>query len=113
MLLRQARLRRDVSYPVPGLTREHERRTGRRVPATEIRRAGRIGRYGRQRDDGVLRASDGRALAGVINVLDPDVIVLGGGLSNIERLYDERAALVEWTHFRGRRAVSPTRRARD
>jgi fructokinase len=28
-----------------------------------------------------------RALAGVINVLDPDVIVLGGGLSNVERLY--------------------------
>jgi fructokinase len=29
-----------------------------------------------------------RALAGVINVLDPDVIVLGGGVSNIGRLYD-------------------------
>ena len=28
-----------------------------------------------------------RALAGVINVLDPDVIVLGGGVSNLERLY--------------------------
>ncbi len=28
------------------------------------------------------------ALASVINILDPDVIVLGGGLSNIERLYD-------------------------
>ncbi len=28
-----------------------------------------------------------RALAGVINVLDPDVIVLGGGLSNLARLY--------------------------
>jgi fructokinase len=28
-----------------------------------------------------------RALAGVINIIDPDVIVLGGGLSNIERLY--------------------------
>ncbi len=28
-----------------------------------------------------------RALASVINVLDPDVIVLGGGLSNIPRLY--------------------------
>jgi fructokinase len=28
-----------------------------------------------------------RALASVINVLDPDVIVLGGGLSNIRRLY--------------------------
>ena len=29
-----------------------------------------------------------RALASVINLLDPDVVVLGGGLSNIERLYD-------------------------
>jgi fructokinase len=28
-----------------------------------------------------------RALAHVINLLDPDVVVLGGGLSNIERLY--------------------------
>jgi fructokinase len=29
-----------------------------------------------------------RALAGVINIVDPEVIVLGGGLSNIERLYE-------------------------
>ena len=29
-----------------------------------------------------------RALASVINILDPDVIVLGGGLSNVGRLYD-------------------------
>ena len=29
-----------------------------------------------------------RALAGVINLLDPDVIVLGGGVSNVARLYD-------------------------
>ena len=29
-----------------------------------------------------------RALAHVVNILDPDVIVLGGGLSNISRLYD-------------------------
>jgi len=28
-----------------------------------------------------------RALAHVINILDPDIIVLGGGLSNIKRLY--------------------------
>jgi fructokinase len=28
-----------------------------------------------------------RALAHVINIVDPDVVVLGGGLSNIERLY--------------------------
>ncbi len=29
-----------------------------------------------------------RALATVINLVDPDVIVLGGGLSNVERLYE-------------------------
>jgi fructokinase len=30
----------------------------------------------------------GRALANVVNILDPDVIVLGGGLSNLDALYD-------------------------
>ena len=34
-----------------------------------------------------------RALASVINVLDPGVIVLGGGLSNIARLYDNVPSL--------------------
>jgi fructokinase len=34
-----------------------------------------------------------RALAGVINLLDPDVIVLGGGLSNIDALYGRIPAL--------------------
>ncbi len=29
----------------------------------------------------------GRALAAVVSILDPDVVVLGGGVSNIERLY--------------------------
>jgi fructokinase len=29
-----------------------------------------------------------RALGSVINLLDPDVVVLGGGLSNIDRLYE-------------------------
>lgn len=31
----------------------------------------------------------GRAMATVINILDPDVIILGGGLSNIDQLYTE------------------------
>jgi len=34
-----------------------------------------------------------RAIAAIINVIDPDVIVLGGGLSNITRLYDRVPAL--------------------
>ena len=35
-----------------------------------------------------------RALASIINVLDPDVIVLGGGLSNIRRSVRQRAGAV-------------------
>jgi fructokinase len=38
-----------------------------------------------------------RALASVINILDPDVIVLGGGLSHIESLYTEVPRL--WGEF--------------
>ncbi|HSD97104.1 MAG TPA: ROK family protein [Sulfuricaulis sp.] len=37
----------------------------------------------------------GRALSVVINILDPDVVVLGGGMSNIARLYTEGRARVE------------------
>jgi fructokinase len=37
----------------------------------------------------------GRALASVMNILDPDAVVLGGGLSNIEALYRDLPAMVE------------------
>jgi fructokinase len=37
----------------------------------------------------------GRSLAVIVNVLDPDVIVLGGGLSNVKRLYDTVPPLIE------------------
>ena len=38
-----------------------------------------------------------RSLAAVINLLDPDVIVLGGGMSKLERLYTEVPRL--WTRY--------------
>lgn len=37
----------------------------------------------------------GRGLASIINVLDPDVIVLGGGMSNVKRLYETVPPLIE------------------
>ena len=37
----------------------------------------------------------GRSLAVLVNVLDPDVIVLGGGLSNVARLYENVPRLIE------------------
>ena len=38
-----------------------------------------------------------RALANVINILDPDCIVLGGGLSNYARLYEVIPS--SWGHY--------------
>ncbi len=37
----------------------------------------------------IFWANFGRALANLINVLDPDVVVMGGGVSNIDELYTE------------------------
>ena len=72
----------------PGLSRDFAMHGGGDLPAIEI--AGRAERG----DTAASAALDryerrfAKAIAAVINVVDPDVIVLGGGLSNIERLYD-------------------------
>jgi fructokinase len=72
----------------PSLARDHRKTTGRAMHATEIATAALAG------DAGAAAAFDrylsrlGRALAHVINLLDPDAIVLGGGVSNIAALYD-------------------------
>jgi fructokinase len=72
----------------PGLANDHRRRTGERVSSPEIvRRAG----EGEASAEATLQRYEdrmARALAAVINLLDPDVIVLGGGMSNLDRLYE-------------------------
>ena len=72
----------------PGLSRDYEAHAGARLDASEI---GAAARSGDEQAEGALRRYEdrmARGLASVINVVDPDVIVLGGGMSNIERLYD-------------------------
>ncbi len=51
-----------------------------------------------------------RALAGVVNLLDPEVIVLGGGLSNMAHLYEALPRLMP-RHVFGDVARTPVRRA--
>jgi fructokinase len=71
----------------PGLAADYRRRGGDETTSDEIaRRAGR----GEPLAAHVLRTWVRRlakALASVINVMDPDVIVVGGGLSRLEALY--------------------------
>lgn len=77
----------------PAMAADHARIAGERLAAEEIVARATAGdaacaatleRYERRL---------ARALASVINVLDPDAIVLGGGLSNIPRLYERIPAL--------------------
>lgn len=76
----------------PGLTHDHLAHTGQTLPAKTIAES----------TDPTCQASMtryedrlARALAQVINLIDPEVIVLGGGLSNISRLYQNVPRL--WT----------------
>jgi fructokinase len=72
----------------PGLACDHRRVAGAEFPATDI--ASRAANGDTQCEATLQRYESrlARALAQVINILDPDVIVLGGGLSNIDRLYE-------------------------
>src|SRR5436309_814516 len=58
-----------------------------------------------QSDSGRYHERLGRALGGVINILDPQVIVLGGGMSNIDSLYTEVPRLWERYVFSDRVAT--------
>jgi len=53
----------------------------------------------------------GRALASAVNLLDPDVIVIGGGLSQLDRLYVNLPALME-RHLFGGGMLTPVRKAK-
>jgi fructokinase len=81
----------------PGLARDHQRETGEQIDTHTI--AARAGE-GEARAAATLERYQhrlARALASIINVLDPDVIVVGGGLSNIDRLYTRVPEI--WTDY--------------
>ena len=80
----------EVFLSGPGLSRDYgdgdvtAKEIAARAVGGEALACAALGRY---------EARLARALASVVNILDPDVIVLGGGLSNIDHLYDSVPAL--------------------
>ena len=67
---------------------DYERETGVRKTGAEIAEAA---ANGEEAAETVMQRYEdrlARATAGVINILDPHIVVLGGGVSNIDRLYD-------------------------
>jgi fructokinase len=81
----------------PALARAHAARTGGELTAGEIAKRAAEG------DEAAVVTLDryvsclARALASIINVLNPDAIVLGGGVSNIARLYSDVPA--QWARY--------------
>lgn len=71
----------------PGMAKWHELETGVVLKAEEIVARAEQGDAICERSLQAYEHRLARSLAHVINILDPDVIVLGGGMSNIERLY--------------------------
>lgn len=81
----------------PGLARDHAQRCGQSLNGEEIVAAALAGAA--DCEESLARYEDrlARALATVINLLDPDVIVLGGGLCRIQRLYEN--VPVHWKNW--------------
>ena len=77
----------------PGMSKEHEGITGERLSPSDIAALAGSGNSAAEATMQRYERRMARALASIINVVDPDVIVLGGGLSNIDRLYDRVPAL--------------------
>ena len=73
----------------PGLAADHRQATGEALASREI--AARAAAGEAKARATMERYFDrlARALAALINIIDPDAVVLGGGLSNIDALYAE------------------------
>jgi fructokinase len=81
----------------PGLAADHRRTTGAAISPEAIAAAARRGQADASAT--LARYVDrlGRGLATVVNLLDPEVIVLGGGLSELPDLAEKaRSAMLPW-----------------
>jgi fructokinase len=71
----------------PAMARDHRDATGETRTAAEIAAAAEAGNAAASATVERYIERLARALAGVVNILDPAVIVLGGGVSNVARIY--------------------------
>lgn len=86
-----------------GLEDDHARVTGHKLAGREIVSAAAAGDEAAEASLVRLEDRIGRALAAVANLLDPDAVVIGGGLSGLDRLYANVPAIVERYIFGGGR----------
>jgi fructokinase len=99
-----------------GLARDcatlHPPDSGRALTGSEIVAAAAGGDAAAEASMVRLEDRIGRALASVVNLLDPDVIVIGGGLSKLDRLYASLPELIALHLFGGGALATPVLKAR-
>jgi fructokinase len=78
----------------PALSRQFADATSRKLDAGEVAALARSGDGQAQATLAAYERRLAKSFAHLINILDPDVIVLGGGLSNLDRLYASVPPLV-------------------
>jgi fructokinase len=78
----------------PAMSADHKRITGETKGSSEIMAAADRGDHHAEATYQRYVERLARALAHVVNILDPDVIVLGGGMGNVARLYQDLPRLM-------------------
>lgn len=91
----------ELTVSGTGFRRDHERRTGRLLDGAEIVDAARRGDAAAAASLDAYADRLGRAMAMVADIVDPDVFVIGGGMSNVEELYARLPAVVRAHVFGG------------
>jgi fructokinase len=93
-----------------GFATDYHRLSGQPLKGNEIMR--RVGEHDPVAELALSRYEMrlAKSLAHVVNILDPDVIVLGGGMSNVDRLYATVPNLVKQWVFGGE-CETPIRKA--
>ncbi len=93
-----------------GFATDYQRLSGKGLTGSEIMRL--VGEGDEKAELALSRYEQrlAKSLAHVVNILDPDVIVLGGGMSNVERLYQTVPDLVKQWVFGGE-CETPIRKA--
>jgi len=81
----------------PGMSADHYNITGQQLDAEQIATLAESGDAAAEQTLARYERRMAKALANVINILDPDVVVLGGGVSNIARLY--RNVAEQWQSY--------------
>jgi fructokinase len=77
----------------PALSRDHQRHTGEALGARDIASSADAGAPAAKATLARHASRLARGIAAVVNIVDPEVIVLGGGLSNMAALYAQMPSL--------------------